>query len=295
MMMIFIAKLAAMLSILYLVKVLFYPMMRSASRNQKKRARQYIKQRNSEINRQKLRRFKQKLARNYGKGLLSTTERARFKKMIDRLDLDKTPEEIRIEQVLFVLGAVLLTALMMKVNPVLGFITAIFILLGWLYPVSEIEKEIERKNRNIALDFPAFYSMVYYQYIKSVNIHLADVLRDYIPNANPDIGEELGVMLDNTEYGEEFALKQLKKRVPLHYVIKFCDVMETRLKGYDNISQMAYLKNEMDGFRVRALEDELERRERSGARIQLTLIIVLALYIFIYYLFTILGSLKMFQ
>lgn len=295
MMMIFIAKLAAMLSILYLVKVLFYPMMRSASRNQKKRARQYIKQRNSEINRQKLRRFKQKLARNYGKGLLSTTERTRFKKMIDRLDLDKTPEEIRIEQVLFVLGAVLLTALMMKVNPVLGFITAIFILLGWLYPVSEIEKEIERKNRNIALDFPAFYSMVYYQYIKSVNIHLADVLRDYIPNANPDIGEELGVMLDNTEYGEEFALKQLKKRVPLHYVIKFCDVMETRLKGYDNISQMAYLKNEMDGFRVRALEDELERRERSGARIQLTLIIVLALYIFIYYLFTILGSLKMFQ
>lgn len=295
MMMIFIAKLAAMLSILYLVKVLFYPMMRSASRNQKKRARQYIKQRNSEINKQKLRRFKQKLARNYGKGLLSTTERARFKKMIDRLDLDKTPEEIRIEQVLFVLGAVLLAALMMKVNPILGYISAIFILLGWIYPVSELEKEIEQKNRNIALDFPAFYSMVYYQYIKSVNIHLADVLRDYIPNANPDIGEELGVMLDNTEYGEEFALKQLKKRVPLHYVIKFCDIMETRLKGYDNVSQMAYLKNELDGFRVRALEDELERRERSGARVQLTLIIVLALYIFIYYLFTILGSLKMFQ
>lgn len=102
-------------------------------------------------------------------------------------------------------------------------------------------------------------------------------------------------MLDNTEYGEEFALKQLKKRVPLHYVIKFCDIMETRLKGYDNVSQMAYLKNELDGFRVKALEEELERRERSGARIQMLLILVLAAYILIYYLFTILDSIKMFQ
>ncbi|KAA9005458.1 hypothetical protein F4V43_08295 [Paenibacillus spiritus] len=293
--MILLAKLAAMLSILYLVRVLFYPMMRSVSRSQKKRARQYVKQRKNEKFRQRVRRFKLRLARKYAGALLSAAERARFKKMIDRLDLNKSPEEVRTEQILYLLGALLLTALMLKLNPVLGYLTAIFVILGWLYPVSELERAIERKNKNIALDFPAFYSMVYYQYIKSVNIHLADVLRDYIPNANPDIGEELGVMLDNTEYGEEFALKQLKKRVPLHYVIKFCDIMETRLKGYDNVAQMAYLKNELDGFRVRALEEELERRERSGARIQMALILVLAAYILIYYLFTILGSIKMFQ
>lgn len=293
--MIVLAKLATMLSILYLVKSLFYPMMRSVSRSQKKRARQYMKQRKNEKFKQKLRRYKLKFAQRYGGVLLSGTERLRFKKMIGRLDLGKSPEEIRIEQLLYLLIAVLLTLLMMKVNPIIGYLSAILIILGWLYPVSELEKMIERKNRNIALDFPAFYSMVYYQYIKSVNIHLADVLRDYIPNANPDIGEELGVMLDNTEYGEEFALKQLKKRVPLHYVIKFCDIMETRLKGYDNISQMSYLKNELDSFRVRALEDELEKRERSGARIQMALILVLAAYILIYYLFTILDSIKMFQ
>ncbi|GJM70475.1 hypothetical protein HMSSN036_26910 [Paenibacillus macerans] len=93
--------------------------------------------------------------------------------------------------------------------------------------------------------------MVYYQYSKSINIYLADVIRDYLPNANADMAEELGVMLDNIEYGEEFALKQLKRRVPIHYIIKFCDLMETRLKGYDNISQMVYLKNEIDSFRIR--------------------------------------------
>ena len=130
--------------------------------------------------------------------------------------------------------------------------------------VAELEKTIERKNKNISLDFPAFYSMVYYQYSKSVNIFLSDVIKDYIPNANPDMAEELGVMLDNMDYGEEYALKQLKKRVPMHYIIKFCDIMETRLKGYNNVSQMTYLKNEVDEFRIVALEDELERRRRSN-------------------------------
>lgn len=137
--------------------------------------------------------------------------------------------------------------------------------------------------------------MVYYQYSKSINIYLADVIRDYLPNANADMAEELGVMLDNIEYGEEFALKQLKRRVPIHYIIKFCDLMETRLKGYDNISQMVYLKNEIDSFRIRFLEEELERRERTNGRIQFVLIGILALYIGIYYLFTIMDSIQMFQ
>ncbi|WP_208414540.1 hypothetical protein [Paenibacillus castaneae] len=244
---------------------------------------------------QKFSNQKKHLARNYVKYVLGSSERLRFKKMIDRLDLTIMPEEIRTDQLIYTTAALLITAFLMKANILLGCTSAIFILLGWLYPVVELEKLIDKKNKNISLDFPAFYSMVYYQYAKSVNIHFADVIKDYIPNANTDIAEELGVMLDNIDYGEEYALKQLKKRVPLHFVIKFCDIMETRLKGYDNVSQMAYLKNELDGFRIRALEDELEVRERSNARIQLVLIVVLIIYIAIYYLFTILSSMKMFQ
>ncbi|WP_339289887.1 hypothetical protein [Paenibacillus sp. FSL E2-0201] len=293
--MIFLMKLIAMLSILYLIKVLLYPFFKPVSRKQKKRARQYIKQRKNAIFQEKFNQYKRRIAREYVKGLLGSAERLRFKKIIDRLDLQKTPEEIRTEQYMFTLGAILVTLFFLKVNILLGCASAIFIMLGWLYPVVELEKVIEKKNKNISLDFPAFYSMVYYQYVKSVNIHFADVLKDYIPNANPDIAEELGVMLDNIDYGEEFAFKQLKKRIPMHYIIKFCDIMETRLKGYDNVSQMAYLKNELDGFRIRALEEELESRERSSARIQLVLIIVLAIYIVIYYLFTILSSMKLFQ
>ena len=90
-------------------------------------------------------------------------------------------------------------------------------------------------------------------------------------------------------------MKQLKKRVPIHYIIKFCDVIETRLKGCDNTSQMTYLKNEIDAYRVRMLEKELEKRQQSNERIQFVLIIVLIFYIIIYYLFTVLESIKLFQ
>jgi Flp pilus assembly protein TadB len=289
------AKICALLSIIYLVKEFLYPLYRPVSRRQKKRTRQYMKEKETAAFKDRFYNLKKEFAFRYVRNLIGSGERSRFKKIIDRLDLPIKPEEIRADQILLTTGAILLTVVMMSANRLLGCITAIFIVLGWSYPTVQLEEIIDKKNKNISLDFPAFYSMVYYQYSKSVNIFLADVIKDYMPNANPDMAEELGVMLDNMDYGEEYALKQLKKRVPMHYIIKFCDIMETRLKGYDNVSQMAYLKNEIDEFRIRALEDELERRQRSNSRTQLILIVVLVVYIIIYYLFTVLQSLRLFQ
>lgn len=293
--MVTLAKLSAMISVLYIVKLLLYPFFKPVSGRQKKRARRFMKERKSEAFQARWADWKRTIARKYVRNLIGSEARNRYGKMIDRLDLPMKPEDIRLEQFLWVGGATIVTIVMFSANPLLGSVAGVFIVLGWLYPVSELEKMIERKNKNIALDFPAFYSMVYYQYSKSVNIFLSDVIKDFLPHANPDMAEELGVMLDNIEFGEAFALKQLKKRVPLRYVIKFCDIMETRLRGYDNVSQMAYLKNELDEFRVRALEDELDRRMKSNSRIQLLLIIILFFYIAIYFLFSILDSLRLFQ
>jgi len=293
--MIMIAKLGALLSIIYLVKVFLYPVIRPINKKQKKRARRYMKERKNAAFHRKWTQWKVNFARNYVKYYLSSAERLRFQKMIDRLDLSVTPEEVRLNQLFYTMVTILVTLFMFSANRLLGCVSGILIIIGWLYPVTTMEEKIEKRNKGIALDFPSFYSMVYYQYAKSVNIYFADVIKDYLPNANADMSEELGVMLDNIEYGEEHALKQFKKRVPLHYIIRFCDIMETRLKGYDNVSQMAYLKNEVDQFRINALEDDLKRRERSNARVQFVLIAVLVVYIAIYYLFTIMESLKMFQ
>lgn len=289
------AKLGAFAAVIYLVKVFIYPYFRPVNSKQKKRNRKYLKERKNAQFQQKYQLFKRNFSEKYVRKLLGNAERIRLQKMIDRLDLAMKPEELRADQLLFALCGLVAAIVMMSANQLLGYVTAVFIILGWMYPISELEKKIEKKNKNIAYDFPGFYSMVYYQYSKSVNIYLADVIRDYLPNANRDMQEELGVMLDNIEYGEEYALKQLKKRVPIHYIIKFCDLMETRLKGYDNISQMVYLKNEVDSYRIIALEEDLERRQRINSQIQFVLIGVLVVYIAIFYLFTILDSIKMFQ
>ncbi|MDQ2085695.1 hypothetical protein RBH29_04505 [Herbivorax sp. ANBcel31] len=291
----FLAKLCAFISILYLIKVIIYPFFKPVSKKQKKHVRMYMKERKNVRFKEKFNSLKKEFAFKYVRNLIGNAEKTRFQKIIDRLDLGIRPEEIRINQLMYTSGAVILTVFMTSANRLLGCVAAIFIVLGWLYPVEELEKIIEKKDKNISFEFPSFYSMVYYQYSKSVNIYLADVIKDYIKNAGPDMADELGVMLDNMVYGEEYAIKQLKKRVPLHHIIKFCDIMETRLNGYDNISQMSYLKNELDEYRIRALENELQKRQSTNSRIQLILIVVLMIYIAIYYLFMVLASLKMFQ
>lgn len=294
-MMLFIVKVILLISVLYIIKVLLFPFFKPLSKKQKKGARSYLKEKKAIEKKEKNRIKKQYLAQKYFGKLVGTADRIRYNKIIERLELESSPEELRLTQVTYVSITLIITLIMFSANRTLGFITCLSVILAWIYPITELEEKIEEKDKNIAFDFPAFYSMIYYQYSKSVNLHLSDVIRDYLPNANKDMAEELGIMIDNIDYGEEHALKQFKRRIPLHYVIKFCDIMETRLRGYDNVTQMTFLKNEIDEFRILNLEKELDSRKESNERIQFILIIVLGIYISIYFIFNILESIQIFQ
>ena len=293
--MIFISKLIILVSVIYLIKIFLYPYYRPVNKKSKKRNRVHQKNISKQHKKDEWKRKKRRFATKYIKKYVSEIEYKRLKNTLECLDKDVLPEEIRLEQILYVTLSCVISFIFFQFNEVFGYASLVFIVFGWLYPTDEIDKQIQYKNKQIANDFPAFYSMVYYQYSKTINIFFADVIRDYLPNANKEMAKELGYMLDNIDYGEAFVLKEFKKRVPLHYIIKFCDIMETRLKGYDNVSQMAYLKNELDEFRVRALEDELEKRKKANEKIQFVLIIVLGIYVFIYYIFIITESMKMFS
>lgn len=288
-------KLMGLMAIIYLVSMLIYPAFKPMSGKRKKRSREFLNTSKKQAKAEKFLYFKDIVLRKMSNRLLlNETKREQVSFMISRLDLKVTPEEIRLNQILYSLAAFVASLLMMRLMTILGYVCLIFVVLGWIYPIDELEKKIEQKNKNILKDFPAFYSMVYYQYSRSINIYLADVIKDFLPNANRDMADELGVLLDNIEYGEEYALKQLKRRVPLRHIIKFCDIIETRLKGYDNTSQMAYLKNELYDLRVVALEDELNRRRISNERTQIVLIAVLLVYIVVYYYFQFVGAIKLF-
>ena len=290
-----VATVMAVGSVLYLIKTLLYPIYKAAGSSQKKRSRQYINARKKEQAKQQKIESKRAFLLKYGHFLLTDVERARVGYLLKRLDMDKLPEEIRLQQLQQALICSVLAVVAFVANPLLGFISILLVVLAYLSPMDKLTKMIEEKENSIAKSFPAFYSMIYYQYSKTIHIYMADVIKDFLPHAGGELAKELGIMLDNIEYGEEYALRQLKKRVPIHYIIKFCDIMDIRLRGYDNTAQMFYLKNEMDAFRLNTLEKELGKRQSTNNKLQFVLIIVLGVYILTYFLFQLLSALNMFK
>jgi len=292
----FLAQLFAIGSVIYLIKLFLFPFLKPASKKQKQRIRQYVKEREKELRKKKKAQERREFIRKYGEFLLTDVTRSEIARILGRLDMaDVLPEEIRLKQITYALLGVALAMFAFIVNPLFGYVSILFTVLMFMIPRDELNKKLKRREDNIARDFPTFYSMVYYQYARSVNIYLADIIKDYLPNAGEDLAKELGIILDNIDYGEEYALKQFKKRVQIHYVAKFCDIMETRLRGYDNTAQMLYFKNEIDAFRLETLEKELAKRQAQNTKLQIILIVVLAVYIMAYFLFSVLSALKLFQ
>lgn len=290
------AQLFAVGSVMYMIKLFLFPFLKPASKKQKQRIRQYARERDKELRKKKKLQIKRAFIRKHGEFLLTDVSRKEISRILGRLDMpDMLPEEIRLKQLTYASFGIALTLVAFAANPLFGYICILFTVLMFMIPRDELNKKIKRKEDNIARDFPAFYSMVYYQYARSVNIYLADIIKDYLPNASDDLAKELGFILDNIDYGEEYALKQFKKRVQIHYVAKFCDIMETRLRGYDNTAQMLYFKNEIDAYRVQTLEKELVKRQTQNTKLQIILIVVLAVYIMAYFLFSVLSALKLFQ
>lgn len=86
------------------------------------------------------------LRRLSNKFFLSDIKRNELNFLIKRLDLKITPEEIRLKQILYVIGAVGISLIAMNINTLIGYGCLIFVVLGWLYPVDELEKMIEKRT-----------------------------------------------------------------------------------------------------------------------------------------------------
>ena len=289
-------KLAALASIIYLTVLVVFSLIKPVSSKRKKISRDFILSKKNQVRMEKFYYFRDVVIRKVTSNvLLSEAKKDEYRSMIKRLDLKMTPEELRARQIVLSALALLASLVIMQIQSMLGIFSMLGVVLAWLYPVDEIQKKIEKKNKNIMDDFPAFYSMLYYQYSRSVNIFLGDVVKDFLPNANPDMAEELEIFIDNIEYGEEYALKQLKKRVPLRYVIKFCDIMQTRLNGYDNTSQMTYPKYALNDLRIQTLEKELRKSQNQNIQVQFALNFVLIVYVIIYFYYQFMDAFKMFS
>lgn len=170
-----------------------------------------------------------------------------LRRKLNRLGLDLSPKDIRQLQLLYsgllVILAVLLGVL---VSRVLFIIVVIFAVVAWKFPIMKINKMIEKRDRAVERELPKLYSVLYYTYKRTPNADLVQKIQSYIKNAGDLFYKEMMLFIEDSRNGDIYALRQFKKRVPISVVMRFCDIMENRLIGYDNTAIMYDFKAEME-------------------------------------------------
>lgn len=146
--MVVIAKLISLVAIIYLVSFFIYPVFKPMSGKRKKRSREFLAVSKKKMKTEKYLYFKDIVLRRMSNKLfLNEVKREQLNFIISRLDMKITPEEIRLNQILYSLAGLLVSLVMMRLMPMLGYVCLIFIVLGWLYPIDELEKKVEHKNK----------------------------------------------------------------------------------------------------------------------------------------------------
>jgi len=219
--------------------------------------------------------------------VLSEAQKREYRRYIDRLNLKwdnepLDPRMIRVDQYSYFLICIMIGLLCLTFMKVLGVLVLIASPLGFKIPIIDIKERIDKIDAIISREFNSFYSVVYYQFRKQ-NRMLSSVVRDYLPNASPEMAFELKIFLHNLAKGEEHALVELRKRLPLKYIIRFCDIMKVRVVGIENISQMMYLKEEMHEDERHRIRKALEKRKKQALVLQSAVYLLLVQFIIVYW------------
>lgn len=204
--------------------------------------------------------------------ILTKAQEREYRRYVDRLNLkwDNEPLDprlIRVDQYFYLLIFVLIALIAFSFNQFIGVALLIVSPLGYKIPIIDMKEKIDKVDAAISREFNSFYSVVYYQFRKQ-NKMLSSVVRDYLPNASPEMAFELKIFMQNLTKGEEYALIELRKRLPLKFIIRFCDIMKVRVIGIENISQMMYLKEEMHEQERHRIIKALEKRKKQALALQ---------------------------
>lgn len=202
---------------------------------------------------------------------------------LTRLDSDKTAKDIRKIQMLY-FSTVLVLAVIAKFafGNVFAVIIAMLSIYAWKYPIIRIDKDISDRNDAIEKELPEMYSIMYYVYRRNASSNLTSKVQSYIRDSSDLFYKEMMLFVEDSRNGEIYALQQFKKRVPLPIVARFCDIMESRLVGIDNISVMENFKLEMDEKRsarsdkiLRDLKEKLNVISWTGIMVPVGIILTI--------------------
>lgn len=218
---------------------------------------------------------------------LSEDDRVEIQKKIDRLGLSLSVEEIRQTQVLYAFVVLVIGLLIfLFVHRFFGFLFMLASIYAWKYPIWKIDDEIKRRNDIVASEVPKLYMVMYYSYKHSPRYNFIDKVQSFMKHTNDVFYWDLQLLVNDAKSGGEiYALRQFKKRVPIGVVMRFCDIMETRLEGYDNIGVMQNFKEELDQKR-QLKEDEIlektlnEMNNTLKVGVMFAVVLMLGMYFF---------------
>ncbi|MEO2202456.1 hypothetical protein ABGV42_01715 [Paenibacillus pabuli] len=193
---------------------------------------------------------------------INDADRERLEEELIRLGRTETAIDIKISQfVLFGIFSLisLIICLIFGIFGLLGFAFAIY---AYHYPVIDIRTRISKMNAAVEAEFPDFYRSAYFAYRKRINVPLINVVRNGIKSSSPEFAQELSILASNiVSLGEIEALRRWKKALPLPYITRFCEYMEARLNGENNLSVLEGFKTELDNAREMARQVERNRLE----------------------------------
>jgi glycosyltransferase involved in cell wall biosynthesis len=94
----------------------------------------------------------------------------------------------------------------------LGILVLIASPIGLKIPIIEMKEKVDKIDAIISREFNSFYAVVYYQFRKQ-NKMLSSVVRDYLPNASPEMAFELILVDDGSCDGSLKEMQNFKKIV----------------------------------------------------------------------------------
>lgn len=230
------------------------------------------------LNQYNWREWRDRLLRKIKYVNMSDEFREELNKDLSRLGWEYTAEDIRRMQILYVGIYSIFTFLMLWISLFMGIIMLAFTPLIWNIPISYIKKEIKARNEEFLNRLDELYTVIYNQYKRKNDEHLGNIINAYLPTTTDLMKKELIIILRDIESGEEYALKQLKSRIPNPTVMRFCDIIMSNLEGVDNRDVMENFYMELKAVRDR------RRRKRNEMKEQRLNFVVNMLYVPFFFL-----------
>lgn len=211
---------------------------------------------------------------------------------LNRLGWQQTAEDIRKMQLLYSVLFGVLAILVMFISSLFGIIMIFLIPYIWNIPVRQVKKSIKERNGEFLINLDSLYSIIYNQYKRNNEEHLGNIISAYLPTTTPIMKLECLIFLRDIESGEEYALKQLKQRIPIPMVMRFCDIVMTNLEGTDNRDVMENFYMELKSIKDRRREKRNAERARKLDIINKSLYVPFVFLVVVYLIVSTLSNIE---